>query len=310
MSPPTAAVAAPRSVGRTGSKFFQRPVGRLAAIVLALLCASLPSPGPGRAHVTAVVPGLETLGRRPLLVMRSGGFRTYPCVQGVPSDLMSWTDGLFALYEDGDVIYTRSSASGCEYVEAQLPPATVPARLAAILDDAALSLPSMRRVWDHSHAPGASIEWRTGATWHRARASGVTRFGEVLGDDERPDPQFLHALRAMSSFEAEGAAHWKPREVGVWLSSGASYALDQRVDPWPPSVPEPALPLRSEIPNAYFDAKHTPTLRALFEHREMCFVSLGGSRLRLHVFEDVLPEHAYLRDVERALDRAEPREGR
>jgi hypothetical protein len=280
---------------------------RLAAIALALGTASLPSPGPLRAHLSAEVPGLDGLAHRPLLVMGSGGNGSYDCVPGLPRELVPNTRGLFALYEDGDVIYTRTTADGCEVVEAHLPPATVPARLAAIIDDDAITLPHVRYVWAHPHAPGASILWRRGTVWHRARASGVTRFGDVISGEERPDPAFLRALRAMATFEAAGAERWQPREIGIWLSPGAYYGPElQHPVPWPSSVPEPALPLSSELPNVFVDAKHAPALRALFRDAQMVFVVLGGTSWRLNLFDDVLPAHGYLASVNRALDRLEP----
>ncbi len=277
-------------------------MNRLAHVVAAVL-AIVPASGtprpPRLASVSATVDGLESLTHRPLVFMGAG-----PGSFGAASPC---EHAVFALYEDGLVIYTRGTTGECPTVRAQI----APARAREIADTIAAGLadaPHTQWVTNCTDQGGLSIRARRGSEWYGTRVDGLDRFGEATctpDADDRPYPNTLAALRLIASFDAPGAVPWVATDFAIELSPGAIYPPDYQnlAVPWPDDLPLPDLGSYPHFPVTDYDAKYLEAARRAVSPLGRSFVTLHGKTWAYGLSPAVLPGHAYLRKVDVALSR-------
>lgn len=282
-------------------------MSRLMSLVAALLglATSTGLPRVKQPTLSVEVDGLDALEHRPLLVMGAGGPFSRPCEDVHEASQLAFTRGRFALYDDGLVIFTRTTAASCAEVEAHVGPGRAKALVDSIFDAGFADVAPVSEA-NCSDAPGVFIEARRGATWHRAAVEGLDRFGTHTCRSYDPtDPTFIVVLRALTFFDAADAVPWVPREVaiGLWPSEPYPPDLVRRAVPWPAGLPPPKIVPGARRVVQYYDSSVLAAAQSAISPLGNSFVVLDGKTWAYGCEQDVLPEHEYLERVTASLRR-------
>jgi hypothetical protein len=280
---------------------------RRSTYVVAALAVTNCSVTPHRSSRAASVGAgnLAELARRPLVVMGAGGPYWRPCT-GEPDPAVEGTEGRFALYDDGLVIFTHTTGDSCLDMEGHLTPQAAREFADSIMVAGFRRLMPDQEVTHATDQPGVGIIARDGDTWYRAQVTGLNRFGRITSSEgEDPDPTFMIVLRAIARFDVPGAVPWVPHSFGVRLVPARYCAPGANVRgvPWPSDLPRPP-----QVPELYpamalVDRSLLGRVRALASPAGGTYVAIEGRTWCLGVFDDPLPEQPYIDEIADAFER-------
>jgi hypothetical protein len=253
------------------------------------------------------VAGVERLEHRPLLVMHAGGPRWTPCADVKEPHQLIFTHGRFVLYEDGLLVFTRTTDTSCAEMEAHIGHERAVSLVDRIFGAGFDEIPRVSEA-ACSDAPGVSIQARRGVLWHRVAVEGLDRFGTSTCKARDPvDPRFTLLLHELTHFDTEGAVPFAPREVAIGLWSAEPYGdLAKRAVPWPAGLPRPDIPEGAKEVRQFYDPAFGPIAESAVTPFGNSFVVLDGKTWAYGYQADVLPEHDYLDRLFRVLEWQRP----
>lgn len=210
--------------------------------------------------------------------------------------------GVFALYEDGLVIFTGRPPD-CRTMQSQVTPAAAGQLVDDLFTLGFASFPHWQSVAGATDLGGVTMQVRRGRRWHATEVYGLTRFGDVVCcNDEIPYPRLVGVVRHLTAFDAQPATVWTPQEFAVSFNSGVYYPPEDvaRAVPWPVDIPQPVLDPKAASQTRVFDGRFLERARSLKGDNGPPFVIIDGKPWAAHVFP-VMPEHLYHEALDRAL---------